>query len=659
MVSQAPLKIGVLGAARIAPFALLKHARALPNVEVVAVAEEYQGPEALARYARKHGIPRTHRSFDELLACADIDAVYIPLPISMHVEWTLRAIAAGKHVLCEKPMAANADEAARIADAAAGTGLVVCEAMHFRYHPLVARVRDILASGEIGTVRRIDASFSAFLPFDDFRFDYRLGGGGTIDMGCYPVGFVRAVTGEEPVVESAKAKLHGALIDRQMEATLRLPKSGAQVDMFVGMRCRRLLSVSMKIEGERGEVSILNFIKPEVFHRLSVKTEAGRRVERVPGGSTYRSQLAAFAESIRTGTQPVTTADDAVANMRVIDAMYLAAGLPVRGDAEVLRALETEAEAEPGNRKQRGKETPSPDAQAIPDLHGKYALVTGPTSGIGRGTALALGRAGATLILLARNPARCAEVEAELKALGAPAPFTILADLSLQREVRRAAEEILALGVPIDILVNNAGLVNQRRVLTDEGQEMTMAVNYFAPFALTLRLLPALRRARAARVINVTSNSYVLGRLDLDDLSFERFYWPLGPYSASKLGNIYFTRELARRLGPSSSITTHAVHPGLIFTNLGIGNNPGPLKQVLSRAWRLFSMEEAEGFRSPTYAATHPELEGRTGDYIADCQVTRPQPIALRDDAARALWKASEVITGVSWEPDDAGASQG
>ena len=210
----------------------------------------------------------------------------------------VRAIAAGKHVLCEKPMAANATEAARIASAAAGTGLVVAEAMHFRYHPLVERVRSILAAGEIGALRRIDASFSAYLPFDDFRFDYRLGGGGTIDMGCYPVGFVRAVTGEEPVVESARAKLHGTLIDRQMEATLRLPTSGAKVDLFVGMRCSRLLSVSMRIEGSRGRVDILNFIKPEVYHRLVVRSERGRRVERVPGGSTYRAQLAAFAEAV-------------------------------------------------------------------------------------------------------------------------------------------------------------------------------------------------------------------------------------------------------------------------------------------------------------------------------------------------------------------------
>lgn len=288
------------------------------------------------------------------------------------------------------------------------------------------------------------------------------------------------------------------------------------------------------------------------------------------------------------------------------------------------------------------------DHTQIPDLRGKHALVTGPTSGIGRGTALALGRAGATVILVARNPARCAEVEAELRAAGAPEPIRVIADLSLLSEAKRAADEVLALDVPLDILVNNAGLVNQRRLLTAEGLEMTMAVNYFAPFALTLRLLPALRRAATrggARVVNVTSNSYAIGRLKLDDLTFERFYWPLGPYSASKLGNIYFTRELARRLA-GERITVNAVHPGLIFTNLGIGNNPGPLKAVLGRAWSWFSIDESEGYRGPTYAATHPELEGVTGRYIAVCELTEPKAIARRDDAARALWAVSEELTG-------------
>jgi NAD(P)-dependent dehydrogenase (short-subunit alcohol dehydrogenase family) len=281
-----------------------------------------------------------------------------------------------------------------------------------------------------------------------------------------------------------------------------------------------------------------------------------------------------------------------------------------------------------------------------PDLSGKNALVTGPTSGIGRDTALVLAKAGAKLILVARNPKRCEAVTREIVDAGGEAPSSIIADLSLLSETKRAADEILATGLPIHILINNAGLVNQRRRVTPEGLEQTMAVNYFAPFALTLKLLPSLRRAGGARIVNVTSNSYAIGRLSFDDLTFERFYWPLGPYSASKLGNIYFTRELAQRLD-GSGITVNAVHPGLIFTNLGLGNNPGLAHRILGPMWGLFARDESEGHRSPVYAATAPELEGVTGEYIADCRVAKLKRIALREAPAKRLWEVSEEITGL------------
>ena len=282
-------------------------------------------------------------------------------------------------------------------------------------------------------------------------------------------------------------------------------------------------------------------------------------------------------------------------------------------------------------------------------LAGKNVVVTGPTSGIGKGTALALAAEGARLILVARNPDKCAAVAKQIRESGGVEPIGVIADLSLLSEAKRAAREILAFDLPIDILVNNAGLVNKRRRLTTEGLEETMAVNYFAPFAMTLELLPALRRAERARIVNVTSNSYAIARLDFDDLSFERHYWMLGPYSASKLGNIYFSRELARRL-EGTNITVNAVHPGLIFTNLGLGNNTAFGKKIIARVWRLFAKDESEGQVSVVWAATAPELEGVTGKYIADCKVVRPKPIALRDDLARRLWDVSESTTGVRWE---------
>jgi NAD(P)-dependent dehydrogenase (short-subunit alcohol dehydrogenase family) len=288
------------------------------------------------------------------------------------------------------------------------------------------------------------------------------------------------------------------------------------------------------------------------------------------------------------------------------------------------------------------------------DLSGKNVLVTGPTSGIGRGTALALAEAGAKLILVARNPEKCQQVANEIVAAGGEAPISIIADLSLLSEVERAADDFLATDLPLHMLINNAGLVNQRRKVTAEGLEQTMAVNYFAPFALTLRLLPSLKRAPGARILNITSNSYAIGRLNFDDLTFKRFYWPLGPYSASKLGNIYFTRELARRLD-GSDITVNAVHPGLIFTNLGIGNNPGLARKLLGSIWSKFSLDESEGHRCPVYAATAPELEGVTGKYIADCRVAKLKPIALKDAPAKRLWEVSETTTGVRF-PSDTGA---
>jgi NAD(P)-dependent dehydrogenase (short-subunit alcohol dehydrogenase family) len=239
-------------------------------------------------------------------------------------------------------------------------------------------------------------------------------------------------------------------------------------------------------------------------------------------------------------------------------------------------------------------------------------------------------------------------------AAGGEAPISIIADLSLLSEVERAADDFLATDLPLHMLINNAGLVNQRRKVTAEGLEQTMAVNYFAPFALTLRLLPSLKRAPGARIVNITSNSYAIGRLNFDDLTFKRFYWPLGPYSASKLGNIYFTRELARRLD-GSDITVNAVHPGLIFTNLGIGNNPGLARKLLGSIWSKFSLDESEGHRCPVYAATAPELEGVTGKYIADCRVAKLKPIALKDAPAKRLWEVSETTTGVRF-PSDTGA---
>ncbi len=330
-MSSSRFNIGILGAARIAPFALIKQAKGIDGVSVTAVAEEYQDAGALEKYAKKHKIPKTYRSFEDLLGDKEIDAVYLPLPISMHAQWAINAIKAGKHVLCEKPLAANADQAESIHTASEETDLIVCEAMHHRYHPLAQRVKDIINNGDIGKLCHIKANFSCYLPFDDFRFNYDLGGGAMMDMGCYPISFLRAVTGIEPTVTQAEAGLHGDKIDRWMKSSLDFT-NGCEADIFVGMRAKRsLFSVSVKITGECGTISILNFIKPEIYHRLLVKSDKMKRRETVYGKSTYKTQLEAFVAATRGGNEIVTTTQDALNNQRVIDAIYKKAGLPLRG----------------------------------------------------------------------------------------------------------------------------------------------------------------------------------------------------------------------------------------------------------------------------------------------------------------------------------------
>ncbi|MCA9578080.1 MAG: SDR family NAD(P)-dependent oxidoreductase [Sandaracinaceae bacterium] len=325
------VRFGVLGAARIAPFALLKQTPSVPGVRVAAVAEEYQSYDDTLAYAKKHAIPRVHRRFEDLLRDDDVDAVYLALPTRMHAAQALATIAAGKHLLCEKPLASNADEARRVHAAAESSGLVVAEAMHSLHHPLVPHLRALLGGGELGELVRVEAGFSAYIPQRDFRFVYELSGGVMLDMGCYPVAFLRAVLGTEPEVRSATATPVAPSVDGVMDSRLAFPNA-PDVRLFVAMRSlRRPLEVRMRFIGTRGSVDLLNFIKPEVYHHLVVRSPRGRRVVRVPGGSTYQSQLRAFTEAVRGGPPIVTTTGEAVRTLEVIDAIYREAGLPVRG----------------------------------------------------------------------------------------------------------------------------------------------------------------------------------------------------------------------------------------------------------------------------------------------------------------------------------------
>jgi predicted dehydrogenase len=322
------LTIGVLGAARITPTALIRPAREVDGVTVDAVAARDRN--RATAFARKHGIPRVLDGYDAIIEDPGIDAVYIPLPNGLHAEWTARAVAAGKHVLCEKPFTANAAEAEAIRT---DGGPVVMEAFHYRYHPLAERVLAIVRE-ELGPVRRIETNMCFPLPrFTDIRYSYDLAGGALMDAGCYAVHFLRLLGSGEPEVTAATARRlrRDPRIDRAMAVQVRFP-DGATGRARASMWSSSLLNISATVVGERGSVRVLNFAAPQYFHRITVSAGGEKRTERVAGDATYTCQLRAFAAAVNGEPTNLTPPADSVATMRVIDAAYRAAGLPLRGE---------------------------------------------------------------------------------------------------------------------------------------------------------------------------------------------------------------------------------------------------------------------------------------------------------------------------------------
>ncbi|MFN8542851.1 MAG: Gfo/Idh/MocA family oxidoreductase [Candidatus Binatia bacterium] len=322
------LRIGVLGAATITPMALVRPARQVPAVAIVAVAA--RDPARAAAFARRHGIPRVHPSYAALLADPEVDAVYNPLPNALHGAWTIPALRAGKDVLCEKPLAANAEEAEVMARVAAETGRVLMEAFHWRYHPVAARMRAIVDSGELGTIRHVEGTMCVpLIRPGDIRYRLDLAGGAMMDAGCYAVSWVRHLAGAEPEVVSAEARLSSPGVDRWMTADLRFA-DGRTGRITCSLLSRTLLRLEARVVGDRGELRVTNPLAPHFFHRIRVTVDGQRRVERAPGEATYTYQLRAFVAAVRNRTPIPTDAADGVRTMRVIDAVYRAAGLAPR-----------------------------------------------------------------------------------------------------------------------------------------------------------------------------------------------------------------------------------------------------------------------------------------------------------------------------------------
>lgn len=281
------------------------------------------------------------------------------------------------------------------------------------------------------------------------------------------------------------------------------------------------------------------------------------------------------------------------------------------------------------------------------EMEGKTVLITGATAGIGRITARELADKGARVVLLARNREKAQATRAWIaEETGNEAVGIIIADFSSLLQVRAAAEEYRSQYGALDVLINNAGAVFFNRSESEDGIEMTFAVNHLAPFLLTNLLLDALRESPKARIVTVSSRAHVDANMDFDDLEGHRRYGPMRAYGQSKLANILFTNELARRL-EGSDITANALHPGFVASEFG-KNNSGfvrlllPLAQLFGRA---ISVEE--GARTSVYLASSPEVEGVSGKYFVRCSETSSTE-ASRDEASMVrLWEISARMTGL------------
>jgi D-xylose 1-dehydrogenase (NADP+, D-xylono-1,5-lactone-forming) len=308
------VRLGLLSTARINR-AIIGAAAKTDAVEVVAVAS--RDAERAEAYAREHAIPRSHGSYEALLADPEVDAVYVSLPNSLHVEWTLRALEAGKHVLCEKPLARDPDAVERMFDAAAERGLVVMEAFMYRHHPQTRALRECVASGRLGELRQVRASFAFTLDDpDNVRLRPELDGGALMDLGCYCVSGARLVAGE-PELVYGRLRLAPTGVDAAFTAVLAFPG-----DVFAEFHCAFDLPYESGLEaiGSAGRVLVR---EPFTCRDPHLEVD-GERID-VEDADRYQLQLENFAAAIRGVAEPLLGRADAVAQARTLDALYRSA----------------------------------------------------------------------------------------------------------------------------------------------------------------------------------------------------------------------------------------------------------------------------------------------------------------------------------------------
>ena len=321
------LGIGLLGAARITEKAIVQPSKVVPKTRLAAIAA--RSKDRASDYAAAHGVEQVCDGYDQVIGSDAIDLIYNPLPINLHKDWTIRALEAGKHVLCEKPFAMNADEARAMQAAAEASGNRLIEAFHYRYHPAFQHCLDWLAEGEIGDLQEIRAAFNVGIKDNGTEIRHRVetGGGAMMDLGCYPLNWALMVMGEDPRAIEASATLTPVGVDDTMSAQLSF-ESGAIANLETSMAVGESFRADMRLIGSKGEIEFINPLAPHIGARLVLKRGTGAVFEhKVSPISTYTWQLAAVAQAIGDGDPLPTEGAVILRQQAALDGVYEAAGL--------------------------------------------------------------------------------------------------------------------------------------------------------------------------------------------------------------------------------------------------------------------------------------------------------------------------------------------
>jgi len=279
------------------------------------------------------------------------------------------------------------------------------------------------------------------------------------------------------------------------------------------------------------------------------------------------------------------------------------------------------------------------------EMKGKVCMITGANSGIGKETALALAAMDAEVIMIARDPEKGVIAKNEIiGSTGNHKVHLLIADLSLMSEVKKLAREVVDKFTKLDVLINNAGGINQNRFVTSEGNELTLAVNYLAPFLLTHELLKLLKCSESARIINVSSSAHSMGKIMLDDFQNEQ-YRSFRAYGSAKLYTIMFTYELARRL-EGTNITVNVLHPGVVNTRFG-KTNASRMRIGVMNLFSKFAKSPKKGAKTSIFLASSRELNGVSGAYFTNSKIAKSSKISHDIELQKAIWKKTEELLGI------------